>query len=827
MNITAEDEHGEKVNGNVSVLVRVRDINDNVPYFEHEFYHANVSENLSSGIDVIRLQAVDNDVDSIVRYSIEVNRVNSDGELIFDIDELSGIISTAVCCLDRESIDQFTIKVCATDQTISGDQDTFHWSSSKTVGKNRQSTSGDVTNNNHNNNNNNNQTSCTSVIIDITDENDESPHFVRDKFHLTLPDGVNELYPNRILLNTTVTDSDMAETNRFACRMVGWIRMPQISQIEAYNKNVTNNSNNGLGTNGNGTLNITMHQITTLLRKYLYCEVSENGNVRISIGNEYEPDYFYRSLMNELEMNRHSTSKSTTIPDYIDLLWKVTVTDVGIFEASNDDMSIAIENHLTHAELNVRMATVRPTTTVAANGVRNNNNNNNGNNNNGEQHQKPSVVTKQISPNGYNDGMGDGHGNTRNGIESRSHANLLERIHFWMGQSGLPILSASNGTTTAIILLAILIILLATGLILFLVIGNGRNKFRGRRRRRRERGGGSGVIGRSVNLSTLSNNLEHSIPGAICCMTANGSTGDDSLTFPNGANVSDHLLPCSSYTSTIDGSNDVLTIGFESATSTAQTQQHQSQSLYTYGQLSKQMSTVNVNHLFCHSANSNSNSNSANTNTSSSVLSDNYLIDPLYHQTSKSPSIIDGSMDGNSVHHYSSHHHHHSHALGTHMSTNEYSGQMSNDGTSGEPTAYGFEFNGPYDTIALYDLTHLRTIPFDTAESATAVAAANSLNQHKSSNEIEMNPMCSSNTNGTMSTSQLTIIGLDAGHTQHQNSLNNIGTTGELGVILSPNPMTKQSMINSKTVPHSTKGATECSTTGNFLLIGDVTNQQQ
>ena len=71
LNITAEDELGEKVNGSVIVLVRVRDVNDNVPYFTSDLFHANVSENLSSGIDIIRLVAVDKDIDSIVRYSIE------------------------------------------------------------------------------------------------------------------------------------------------------------------------------------------------------------------------------------------------------------------------------------------------------------------------------------------------------------------------------------------------------------------------------------------------------------------------------------------------------------------------------------------------------------------------------------------------------------------------------------------------------------------------------------------------------------------------------------------------------------------------------------
>nr|XP_027204587.1 putative neural-cadherin 2 [Dermatophagoides pteronyssinus] len=120
LQIQAEDEHSEKINGSITILIRVRDINDNQPYFEQNEYRAQVKENLAAGIDIIRLTAIDLDPDSILRYSIEVNRVNSDGDLIFDIDELSGLISTAVCCLDRESIAQYTIKICATDRSING-----------------------------------------------------------------------------------------------------------------------------------------------------------------------------------------------------------------------------------------------------------------------------------------------------------------------------------------------------------------------------------------------------------------------------------------------------------------------------------------------------------------------------------------------------------------------------------------------------------------------------------------------------------------------------------------------------------------------------------
>lgn len=50
-----------------------------------------------------------------LKYSIEQNQVNENGELIFTIDEETGVISTAVCCLDRETNPEYTIKVVAMD----------------------------------------------------------------------------------------------------------------------------------------------------------------------------------------------------------------------------------------------------------------------------------------------------------------------------------------------------------------------------------------------------------------------------------------------------------------------------------------------------------------------------------------------------------------------------------------------------------------------------------------------------------------------------------------------------------------------------------------
>lgn len=330
--ITAEDERGQRANGSVEVVVRVRDINDNAPRFEQDPYRANVSENQAAGADVVRVVAFDPDVDSIVRYSIEVNRVNSEGELIFDIDELSGQVSTAVCCLDRESIDQFSIKICATDEAISGDS-RMHWAHSAP---------------------DSNQT-CTSVLIDVTDENDQAPLFARDKFHLSLPDGVNELFPGRVLLNTSVADADLPQTNHFACRLSASVR-PR---------------------HANRTCE------STSLLPHFRCEVSPSGAVRLSLSDHFSPSPFHRSLLSEAGLCVGQSAAHWVDP--VEVCLTLTVTDLGVFDVA-PDQSVSLESHLAHAECLLRVWPHPPRANLTQ--------------------ESPSlvVVTKQILPNGYNGG---------------------------------------------------------------------------------------------------------------------------------------------------------------------------------------------------------------------------------------------------------------------------------------------------------------------------------------------------------------------------------------------------------------------------------------
>lgn len=72
------------------------------------------------GMTVMTMTATDYDdpnegTNAKLKYTIEHNPVSVNQELIFAIDEDTGVITTAVCCLDRETIAEYTIKVVAKD----------------------------------------------------------------------------------------------------------------------------------------------------------------------------------------------------------------------------------------------------------------------------------------------------------------------------------------------------------------------------------------------------------------------------------------------------------------------------------------------------------------------------------------------------------------------------------------------------------------------------------------------------------------------------------------------------------------------------------------
>ncbi|CAG2116412.1 unnamed protein product, partial [Medioppia subpectinata] len=106
--------------GFADVLITVKDINDNAPVFQQSIYRGCVADNATAGTPVLTVMAIDNDdpnqeLNAKVLYSIEVNAIDKNGDNVFSIDGQTGVISTAVCCLDPKTSPKFTIEVMATD----------------------------------------------------------------------------------------------------------------------------------------------------------------------------------------------------------------------------------------------------------------------------------------------------------------------------------------------------------------------------------------------------------------------------------------------------------------------------------------------------------------------------------------------------------------------------------------------------------------------------------------------------------------------------------------------------------------------------------------
>ncbi|KAK3852670.1 hypothetical protein Pcinc_040751, partial [Petrolisthes cinctipes] len=139
---------------------------------------------------VIRVQASDRDdpaegLNARLTYSLERNVVESSGLPIFEVDTQLGLVTTALCCLDREQTDHYTLHVVATDGgglkvldpdvtndfafRVSGRWN--EWGTKRVNGMERvvpgsgrgwqmftvEGRGGTTTNNNNNNNNNNNR----------------------------------------------------------------------------------------------------------------------------------------------------------------------------------------------------------------------------------------------------------------------------------------------------------------------------------------------------------------------------------------------------------------------------------------------------------------------------------------------------------------------------------------------------------------------------------------------------------------------------------------------------------------------------------------------
>ncbi|CAL1547411.1 unnamed protein product, partial [Lymnaea stagnalis] len=134
--IVCEDRGSPRLAAYGWFIIKLTDVNDNDPVFRTQIYRANLTENNKKGAHVLYVTATDADTgdNAKLHYSISLESAKSS----FVIDNLTGEI-TAGQEFDRETVSQVSFMVMAMDG-----------------GK---------------------RTGNASVVVDITDQNDNSPYF--------------------------------------------------------------------------------------------------------------------------------------------------------------------------------------------------------------------------------------------------------------------------------------------------------------------------------------------------------------------------------------------------------------------------------------------------------------------------------------------------------------------------------------------------------------------------------------------------------------------------------------------------------------------------
>ncbi|KAJ8965456.1 hypothetical protein NQ317_001461, partial [Molorchus minor] len=151
-------------------------------------YFGNVTENGTAGMVVMTMTAVDYDdpsegTNARLVYSIEKNVIEEEtGSPIFEIEPETGVIKTAVCCLDRERTPDYSIQVVAMD------------------GGGLKGTG--------------------TASIRVKDINDMPPQFTKDEWFTEVDetDGTTAGLPEMPILTVTVHDED--ETNKFQYKVI-------------------------------------------------------------------------------------------------------------------------------------------------------------------------------------------------------------------------------------------------------------------------------------------------------------------------------------------------------------------------------------------------------------------------------------------------------------------------------------------------------------------------------------------------------------------------------------------------------------------------------
>ncbi|XP_057402717.1 protocadherin Fat 4 isoform X2 [Balaenoptera acutorostrata] len=176
--ITATDSGSPALTGTGTINVIVDDVNDNVPTFASKMYFTTIPEDAPTGTDVLLVNASDADASTNAVISYRIIGGNSQ----FTINPSTGQIITSAL-LDRETKENYTLVVVASD---AGSPEPL--------------------------------SSSTSVLVTVTDVNDNPPRFQHHPYVTHIP---SPTLPGSFVFAVTVTDADFGPNSELHYSLSG------------------------------------------------------------------------------------------------------------------------------------------------------------------------------------------------------------------------------------------------------------------------------------------------------------------------------------------------------------------------------------------------------------------------------------------------------------------------------------------------------------------------------------------------------------------------------------------------------------------------------
>ncbi|KAL1116918.1 hypothetical protein AAG570_005387, partial [Ranatra chinensis] len=208
--ITASDGSMPPRSATTTLQVNVGDANDHAPAFETAGgggVEASLSESSPVGTVVTQLRATDRDTG--INAQIEYGLVSVDsggldrGDGVFSVDAASGLVTTRQP-LDRETTEVYTLVAMATDQALPPTS---------------------------------RLTSTISVVVTVTDENDNYPQFRERTVTVTVPEDTTTV-SNPVIATVRATDADSGQNAALRYAIIGGNTQGQFA-IDSQNGEIT------------------------------------------------------------------------------------------------------------------------------------------------------------------------------------------------------------------------------------------------------------------------------------------------------------------------------------------------------------------------------------------------------------------------------------------------------------------------------------------------------------------------------------------------------------------------------------------------------------